>query len=432
MATIELSVNTSYVPSWGLWEGLREILQNARDVESLGGTMEVKHLQNTNRLKVVTTGFDLTRESLLLGATTKPGQANQLGQFGEGYKLALLALTRIDVQVTVHTYTETWTPDLLRSASFGGAQVLAIKTRTRQSRKNTVEFIIDGVDAEMWERVKTRVLWLGETPEHVSVDAQTRILTDEAFASNLYVGGIYVGRMPERYRYGYDLRVDLDRDRKMADPWSLRYSVAVALNSAVRRDMLDILDVLKGEGETHALAEMRYASADAAERVAKSFKDKHGDDAVPVADMETAAHLRHHAGMNPVIVEPQHLKMLESVMGLTADRLRERNLQPRVTYGPEDISSEEMGALAWATAKLREVVDIPQPIQVVEFYSDDVAATHTTACIRLGRHLLSGPRARLLSTLAHEVAHNVSSLDGSQEHVEEWTRILAEVAARHG
>ena len=90
-----LSLTRGYVVSWGLREAVREIIQNALDSDSDFG-----YAIDGDTLTVISRYASLSPQTLLLGSSNKGGDISSIGQFGEGYKLALLVLTRDGLPVT--------------------------------------------------------------------------------------------------------------------------------------------------------------------------------------------------------------------------------------------------------------------------------------------------------------------------------------------
>jgi hypothetical protein len=422
---IQLSVNTSYVPSWGMWEGLREVLQNALDAQDEGYPLVLRYHAASQRLVVRNEGADLPRSTLLLGGGTK-ASGGARGKFGEGYKLALLVFARLGVDVTVHTPEETWTVALEASDTFGGADVLTLNTRARKGTDRKVEFVLKGVDEELWARVQERVLSLRPDVAQVSTGLGS-VLLDPSLGGKLYVRGLYVGTLPDSYQWGYDLSdVALDRDRRMADPWSLRWNVARVLDLAVGSGLLRASEVTRGRGELMALSEnVTYAHA-LAEASAREFRETHGEGTVAVDDMGAAAQAGQH-GMKAVVVSREERVLLDSILGDLESRLSARALDVTRVYQPGELNEAEMANFAWGLAKVRLATELTESVQVVDFVSEAVCATTDGAVIKLARHRLAD-RAQLIATLVHEVAHRHGG-DGSAAHREAIEDLFGAIVA---
>ena len=113
---VSLSLTEDYAPSWGVWEGTRELLQNWHDGCLDGSVGAGVRWQNDSdepatlqrfeavaangcsvgtavydpvreRLLLVNRDVELQRRVLLLGASEKAHTAESIGQFGEGLKV---------------------------------------------------------------------------------------------------------------------------------------------------------------------------------------------------------------------------------------------------------------------------------------------------------------------------------------------------------
>ena len=71
---IELSLHESYCPSWGQWEGIRDLVQNHQDGVDRGFTGEIS--LRGEKLVLVNKGVTLAREKLLIGFSDKRGDAS--------------------------------------------------------------------------------------------------------------------------------------------------------------------------------------------------------------------------------------------------------------------------------------------------------------------------------------------------------------------
>jgi len=444
--TLELSVNPDYVRSWGLWEALRELLQNTIDSHEQGNAMEVSYGRTVGRasgegvpLRLVNRGTKLSRDTLLLGTTSKADDALQRGQFGEGYKLAFLVLTRLGYQVVVKNDDELWKPFIGYSDTFG-ANVLKIAVSPRKADGN-VSIEVYGIESDTWDTVQKRCLFLDS--EHAPAADQVldlgsgdKILLSDTHRNALFVRGIYVGPMPDGFAMGYDLpNVTLDRDRRLADPWSLRYEIKNALKRGVERGFLkpdQVMTLCNQEtGEARAVLDSyRYGSGDSlTQKMAEAFKAEHGEDTVPVSSIAESADALSN-GLGAVMVAESLKVALEKELGGFAGRKKTREIEVQSRFLVSDLTEEEMGNLNWAQELLESVepdFDMSR-VQVVEFFGDKIAGRviPLTMEIAIARKVLTDPK-ETLHTLVHEYAHKDGD-DGSFGHNDSQISILSRIA----
>ena len=440
--TLELTVNPDYVRTWGTWEALRELLQNAIDSHEKGNLMEVTYSRTVGRssgdgvpLRIINRGTKLERDTLLLGTTTKADDASQRGQFGEGYKLAFLVLARLGVQVVVKNDDELWKPFIGHSETFG-ANVLKISVSPRVADGN-VSIEVYGISSEVWDQVQQRCLFLQvpASDEACDLGSGDKILVGEKYRNSLYVRGIFVGPLPDEYSYGYDLSgVKLDRDRRLADPWDLRYAVKNALRRGVERGLLQPQQIInlcdRETGEARALLDSyRYGSSDTlSQKMAEAFRKVHGEDCVPVSSMAESADALSN-GLSTVMVAESLKIVLEKEFGQFTARKQNREMEIRQRYTAVDLTKEEIGNLSWAQSLLQSVepgFDVNR-LQVVDFYGDKIGGRVCPATMEIGiaRSVLKEAQ-ETLRVLVHEYCHKDGD-DGSFGHNNSQIQTLAKI-----
>lgn len=94
---IATNISTSYAKTWGAEQALVELLQNVLDARDAGASMSIT--RDDGILTIVDTGPGLDKRHLALGVSEKSAESR--GQFGEGLKLALLVLARMNRAVMI-------------------------------------------------------------------------------------------------------------------------------------------------------------------------------------------------------------------------------------------------------------------------------------------------------------------------------------------
>jgi hypothetical protein len=434
MPRIELTIKTDYMPNWGAWEGIRELIQNGKDAEvEYSAPLKIDWYNDT--LRIENDGAVLPHEALLLGHTTKTGRSDLRGKFGEGLKLGTLALVRAGFPVKIRSGSEVWEPKIERSDKFN-ADVLVFNIVGGRKDDNRVRVEIGSIPREVWEKMKEKFLWLikKEKNDRVETDAGTLLLS-EKLKGRVFVKGIYVMHK-EEYTYGYDLsEADLDRDRRIIDGWDLKYRTQRILSSAAakRPDLLDpFFDLLESGKEDVAGVgsySLPYMPTEVKEFVTKKFTDRYGDDAIPVKTLEESKDIE-HLGKRGIVVPAGLASILAEKIG-TMDTVKEK-LRAEIVkkYGWHEMSEDERANLESAVNLVQTAApDVTLGmVDVADFRSADLLGQHKEGRAIVAKKLLAN-RAKTLATLVHEVAHR-NGIDGDKGHVAEIERIWSAIVER--
>lgn len=214
-----LSLTPDYVLEWGFWSAVRELLQNAIDQHRNDPQCRVvfEYDAEARCLTVGATACRLEPRTLLLGVTSKAFDRNAIGQFGEGYKLALLVLARSSYEVVIANGDETWTPSFEYSDEYG-TSVLSIARAQADESTNGVLFSIRDVSQANFADVVERYL------PNVPTD---RILYEDHHKGRVFVAGLFVCKMDLEYGYNFAPgRIKLDRDRGMASSFDVSWEAS--------------------------------------------------------------------------------------------------------------------------------------------------------------------------------------------------------------
>lgn len=267
MTTFTLPISPNYVAHWGLWEAVREFIQNAYDQKARDPScvVDISTTDDGDMIIETSTG-KLSKGSLLLGAS----EGATRGQFGEGYKLAMLVLCRLCKGVRILTDMERWTPAICRDEQFD-ADVLKVFVEPWMTEKDGVRVEISNVD---WNAVKDNFLPYDESDD--------RVLESSKEKGRIYVGGLYVATV-KGLAYGYALKpstMKLDRDRSMIRDFDL--DMVTSRIWAARNEPDKVSRLL--EDNSREVNYIHYSPVVSAKRVAEAFVEKHGSDVVPVVD----------------------------------------------------------------------------------------------------------------------------------------------------
>ena len=430
---LELTIKVDYLSHWGLWEGARELIQNAKDAEvELGAEMLVEYVKDTQTLRITNTGTVLPHEALLLGHSTKAGNSDLIGKFGEGLKIGILALVRAGYKVKIRSGSEVWLPEIVDSKKFK-AKVLAFDIKEGRQEEQRVRVEVAGIPEKEWDELKERFLFLKkENKRDVSQTVTTSygdLLLQPSMLGRLYVKGIFV-ELDTSLMYGYNLiDADLDRDRRMLERYNrnskLHYIWREALSK--RPDLIKPFSVLLEKGAADVDGMSKWNASDipsnAVDELTKEFIKLHGQTALPVKTMAESQDLE-HLGRKGIVLPEKLIMLLSRNLGTVDDvknKLKEEVIQ---RFSWHELTSTERTNLTDAcrlvTASLARLDKNSTPVtldivDVVKFRDTTFLGMYKDWRIMVAHQHLAD-REETLATIVHETAHRAGG-DGEHTHV---------------
>lgn len=429
---IQLTIKTTYLPTWDAYCGIRELIQNGKDAEvEHGATMKVDWYNDT--LRITNDGVTMPTKALLLGHTTKLGNSRLIGKFGEGLKLACLVLVRAGHPVKIRNGSEVWTPTIEHSDTFD-EDVLTFNIDKGRANKNRVRVEVGGVNRMAWDKFRKCFLFLNPPKKADVVDTwQGDLLLGEAHKGKVFIKGIFVQTDPD-LEFGYDFPdAELDRDRKMVQSFDLRYRTKGILLSAVDKVPKMLLGSLTAmlenpTADVEGINEYGTIPAEVAEKVAEDFTAKHGEDAVPVSSMAESKDVE-HLGKKGVVVSKQLGHVLAEKLGsieTVKDGLK-REVVKR--YGWHELTETEKASLTEALNLVNSVEPVSlDDIEIVDFRDPNLMGQFKERKILIAHKYLTDPN-ETLRILIHEAAHRDGG-DGDKGHVNRIENIWKGVVAQ--
>ena len=436
---VELTIKVDYLPKWGAFEGLREIIQNGKDAETeFRAPFEVRHRKDTGVLVIENDGCTVPHEALLFGHTTKFGRSEMIGKFGEGLKLGVLALVRAGHGVRIRSGSEVWIPKIERSEKFN-ADVLTFNIEKGRADKDRVQIEVDQIASETWETFRKLFLFLAKPSDAERVRTPSgSLLLGEDYAGMLFVKGIFVTRV-NGVNYGYDFNdVEIDRDRKMIDQFDLAWRMRTIWNDAMvsRPDLsVKFLTLLGTEAKDVEGVDdfgAKYLPAEVLGKAANDFRIAYGADAVPVATLAESKDFE-HLGKRGVVVNKPLRAVLQATMGATETVKEGLKKEVVKRYGWSDLSVEEKASYEGAVALVENVADLDGcEIEVVDFRSQNLLGLFESGKMDGDKNKIHLAKKNLvdrkvtLATLVHEVSHCKGD-DGDKDHVERIEEIWSAI-----
>lgn len=440
---IELTIKTSYLPEWGSYEGIRELIQNGKDAQTeFDASFEVRYRKDATTLVIENEGATLPHEALLFGHTTKSGSSDLIGKFGEGLKLGVLALVRAGHPVKIRSGAEVWVPTIERSEKFD-ADVLVFSIEKGREPKNRVQVEIGGVTEAEWGRFADHFLFLGKLGKNQAIKtSQGTLLLDSKFKNRVYVKGIFVQKSSSDFVFGYDLsNASIDRDRKMIDSFDVNYATQAIWTEALktRPDLINkFLDLLDSEApDVVGIDTWNVSRLPEAVKVkaAELFASRHGQNAVPVSNLADSQDVE-HLGKKGIVCPKPLRSVLETKLGTVDENKAKLARETIKLYGWHELSNEEKANLERSLFLLNGVAPLTiADVDVADFRDPRLQGLWKDGRIQIAKRCLSERKATL-EILVHETAHKIGGGDGSKDHVGNietlWSGIVERLTNKAG
>ena len=383
--------------------------------------------------------------TLILGTSGARGRGDNIGQFGEGLVMSLKTLALLEREgqvdeVKISNNTETWRPAIEHSDQWG-QEILTITTRKARKASGEFSVSIKGITSAQWERIERLFLHLDpdyDKSQSVKVRSQAILLQPE-FAGRIYVKGVFV-KQRDDLEYGYDLDMELNRDRSFMDEWNLKWTLGQLLSRAMEAHPAQfkdkLLKMIESGDSMEARSDYFSYSEGLIDAVLKAFEEKHGTDAVPVSNMSEARDMS-GLGARSVVVSKAMKDILEVRKGSLEDVKKRRSMRAAATYTWNDLTPTEQENLDRVVtlvdkADLVEGDSVLDIIQVVDFASKEMLGRYDRGKneIRLAKKIMDD-FILLLETTVHEIAHKMPGADdGSTLHSDLQIRALCQIIAR--
>lgn len=442
MRTVELSIDSSYL-DWGLKEGIRELVQNSIDADAKGHKMNLDYDEEKQMVIVSNEGAKLSRKTLLLGFTTKRGDMDQIGQYGEGMKLGCLGLIKDECEVTIYNQDETWVPKLVHSKEYD-QEVLAFElheaglfSKYGKSDFEGVKIEIRGISLDQWKEARKQFLIFEDSRKLRTYDTPYgKVLDGVDMFGAIYVNGILVEKIvDENFQYGYNFKTGLikvDRDRRMVERYTIKSMtgkcwVYLAMNNeALFPEMENLLK--KNSPDVQDLRYSFNVDSKLRKRLAESFVQAFGKHAIPVLSQDQVD-VANHIGRLGLVYGEAYTKLIQEEIGSLDDAKEKFAEIVQAEYDTMDLNPEETAHLfhAWSiVSAVRGTGQLPD-VRVVKFAEENTLGLYeregSKHSILLSRSVLAD-FGQTLRTLIHEVSHQNGEHDSKkfQDAVEETWR----------
>lgn len=304
MKTYQLPMTRDYVRHWDLKKAVQELLQNAIDSSAPFEHEFYDCGSGMTGLAIRSRGIELPSSSLLLGSTSKAENDNAIGSFGEGYKIALLVLTRLNKHPVVLNNGVEWSTSFEQSETFG-AEVLTIEEwPNKESEGEGLAFHIEYLSEEDVAAIASSCLQMQNDDDigKIIKCPQGDILMDKP--GQLFVNGLYV--CETKHRYGYSVKpafLKLERDRQTVSSFDLSW-VTKEMWFSTKENKLMAQMIADG------VPDMEYANYGAPEKVkdacVEHFTTVNPPDTQIARSPEEVRDLKAAGATNPVYQNPTY------------------------------------------------------------------------------------------------------------------------------
>lgn len=318
MSKYELSLAKDYVPNWTVVDAVRELFQNALDQQTTveDNLMFFEYDKPKQELRIGNKLSVLDVKTLLLGSSTKRDDPNTIGQFGEGYKIATLVLTRLDKKVTFYNYgaREVWNPRFVKARRYGGEEILTFfvdkKYPWSSVPDNNLTIEIENITPEEYQEIVESNLHLQDVGKVIE-SKFGRILEEERYIGKVFVNGLFVCNYKE-YTQGYDFEpqyIKIDRDRKLADSFELRWLSSRMLSGVDSKKTVEL--VKRNAADVQFITSASSLNADSkltniVDKVYDDFIEEYGENAVPVTNQDEYNEVSKSSKYKPVYVSESY------------------------------------------------------------------------------------------------------------------------------
>ncbi|MGG7130857.1 hypothetical protein [Clostridium perfringens] len=297
----ELGLSLNYVSDWDYKDAIRELIQNGIDhaTTTNNNDFDIYYKKETETLLLCNKTSILEKRSLLLGYSTKSNDNNLIGEFGEGYKVSLLVLTRLNKKVTIYNYgkNEIWTTRIVKSKRYEGEEVLNVYVKTEFDKIRSSEYslviAIENISIDEFEEIKKRTLLLNDDIEGLRADGYGSILLNDNLRGNIYVNGLYITHI-DNLKYGYDIlpkHIKIGRDRDLINNYDiLSKTFMICLNTLsdeefkelIETNSLDTSNATEGVIQANCDNNSMRKISRIAEDLYINFKEINGESSFPV------------------------------------------------------------------------------------------------------------------------------------------------------
>ena len=204
-------ISEDYCSNWTIKEAIREIISNALDTKQ-----EIEFSYNNGFGIIANKNSELKKQHLLLGASENRNNTETIGQFGEGFKIAALVLTRQGRKFSIRSSNKEYVFTCEKNSEFDTNMLTVEIQNSREPIKDTIA----NIECSSKEFESAKSLFMSICPVEKYTD---KILKEPG---NIYVMNVKVA---ENYGtlFGYNImeKTLLNRDRTILDKTKIQKEI---------------------------------------------------------------------------------------------------------------------------------------------------------------------------------------------------------------
>lgn len=398
MMVHNLNLVASYVPDWGPWEVVRELVCNAIDADPEGWQcIEQGH---PDQLVVRTNTVPDMASLFVIGQGTKRPGGDTIGQFGEGVKMAALAAARINPSGGLVLNTPGHTITFEFRQHLGVDTLHAIVTDSDNPEVFQATINLPGA----------AIAYRGKIVQDMPVGPMRR---KDAGGMRVFVKGVYIATIKGHALWDWNLdSLDMNRDRAMVSEWQARWAMGEWLQDNMTPEQARAILFNPDSIEGHAL-EYHHNTDHCKAVMLEAFRLTHGDKAV-LAEGSESDQVAARKGFHVTYIENRIVRNALQAAGVETTRT--------ATKAQYDMVPVDTAPYAAKIAWLRQLDDIVKApavtVKVFAIRNDDLrgwADFENDRVLWLSEGLFSeGNDLELVRTYCHELAHFLTTAyDGS-------------------
>lgn len=227
MEVTKLPIHKDYCRDWVIIDALREIISNALDTKT---KVSIKKIGK--EFHIIDRGKGISQKHLLLGLSKN----KNIGQFGEGLKIAVLILLRNGFDIQIETVGRTYIPKLEEEEEFEN-EIITKWYHCPNKRTKGTEIVTNVGDKDIQQAKKLFAIYT--TPELVEENDFGKIYKNFDNEGTIYLRGVVVQNIGKSlFSYEITDKKLVGRDRKAIDERKLKFAAKKILKNAKLKDVI--------------------------------------------------------------------------------------------------------------------------------------------------------------------------------------------------